>query len=358
MSLCIDCHLCEKVCPVINSEDARKPIAVYAAQNPDLPERIASSSGGIFTILARKVLDNGGVVFGARFDDEWNVVHDYIESVDSLNLFQGSKYVQSRIENSYLQAREFLRQGRIVLFSGTSCQISGLKLFLSKDYDNLIAVEVACHGVPSPLVWREYLISQCKTLYKVTDIKDYVIKSISFRDKTHGWKSYSLSIEIECGDSYMTLKETVSKNLYMKGFLKNLFLRPSCYECPAKNLSSGSDILLADFWDISNWVKNYDDNKGTSIVIINSRKGLAIIDSLDLTLNESSMRKALFGVPSIAESTNRPKERDEFFPLFDKIGMDAVNRLAPSYIRPLPQRIIGRLKSEFRKIIIRCTSES
>ena len=132
-------------------------MSVYAVKNRDEEIRRQSSSGGIFTLLAEKILDENGVVFGARFDENWDVKHDYVETREGLALFRGSKYVQSRIGDSYLQAQQFLKKGRKVLFSGTPCQIAGLKLFLGKEYDSLLAVDFVCHGVPSPLVWRMYL---------------------------------------------------------------------------------------------------------------------------------------------------------------------------------------------------------
>ena len=154
---CIDCGLCEKVCPVIFQGTGRRPLNVYAAKNPDEEIRWESSSGGVFTLLAEKILSEGGVVFGARFDARWEVVHDYTENVEGLSAFRGSKYVQSRIGDSFRQTECFLKTGRKVLFSGTPCQIAGLKLFLKKEYDNLLTVDFICQGVPSPGVWRKYL---------------------------------------------------------------------------------------------------------------------------------------------------------------------------------------------------------
>ena len=154
---CCNCGLCDEVCPVINRRATKQPLSVYAAKNRNDDIRRQSSSGGIFTLLAEKTLNENGVVFGARFDENWEVVHDYVETKEGLALFRGSKYVQSSIGDSFLQARQFLQRGRKVLFSGTPCQISGLKLFLGKEYDNLLTVDFVCHGVPSPLVWRMYL---------------------------------------------------------------------------------------------------------------------------------------------------------------------------------------------------------
>ena len=157
LSVCIDCHLCEKVCPIINQGEGHEPQAVYAAKNPNEKIRMQSSSGGVFTILAEKILDEGGVVFGAAFNDKWEVEHDFVERKDELAKFRGSKYVQSKIGKSYRNVETFLKEGRKVLFSGTPCQIAGLKKFLRKDYENLFTVDFICHGVPSPGVFRTYL---------------------------------------------------------------------------------------------------------------------------------------------------------------------------------------------------------
>ena len=156
-SKCIDCGLCEKVCPVLNQGEKRKPLHVYAAKNTKTRIRLQSSSGGIFTHIAEQIIQKNGVVFGARFDENWAVEHACTETLEGLAAMRGSKYVQSRIGRTYRQAKEFLESGRPVLFSGTPCQIRGLKLFLAKEYENLLTVDLVCHGVPSPEIWRQYL---------------------------------------------------------------------------------------------------------------------------------------------------------------------------------------------------------
>lgn len=156
-SKCIDCHLCEKVCPVLKPFEKQNPQEVFAIINPDEEIRLASSSGGVFTALAKQILHAGGIVFGAAFDDNWQVHHISVTKVEDLALLRSSKYVQSRIEKTYTVVEEYLKKGTQVLFSGTPCQIAGLKHYLRKEYDNLLSVDVVCHGVPSPLVWEKYL---------------------------------------------------------------------------------------------------------------------------------------------------------------------------------------------------------
>ena len=200
--ICVNCGLCEKVCPVLNPVKARKPQVVFAARAIDEKVRLESSSGGVFTVLAELVIERGGVVFGAKFNEKWEVVHAYTESKEGLSAFRGSKYVQSKIENSYKQAESFLKAGREVLFSGTPCQIAGLKLYLRKEYTNLLTVDFVCHGVPSPMVWKDYLEEKIRPLGVVgknmvssLSLKDMpVITGISFRDKRNGWKKYGFAV--------------------------------------------------------------------------------------------------------------------------------------------------------------------
>lgn len=263
-TICIDCGLCEKVCPVINQCRKRVPSKAFAVWNCNEITRLNSSSGGVFSAIAIQILKDGGVVFGAKFNDRWEVVHDYIEKIEDLYLLQGSKYVQSVIGNTYSIAEIFLKRGRKVLFTGTSCQIAGLKRFLRTDYDNLLTIDVICHGVPSPMIWYRYLdyIISNEKLSGVSSVED--ISNISFRSKLTGWKNYSFQIRGNHGE---LLSECFYDNLFMQGFLCNLYLRPSCHSCPAKSGKSGSDVTLGDYWGVSNHHPELDDDKGISAVL-------------------------------------------------------------------------------------------
>lgn len=286
--ICVDCGLCEKVCPVLNQSQPRQPLEVYAAKNPNEEIRMKSSSGGIFTLLAEKTIQEGGVVFGAKFDENWEVVHGYTETVDGLEAFRGSKYVQSCIGESYREAERFLREGRKVLFSGTPCQVAGLRLYLRKEYSNLLLVDFVCHGVPSPMIWRDYLKETIRPLGVVgknmvssSSLKDMpVITGIPFRDKRNGWKKYGFAVHGKSAskadqnlvspsvEDDTLFYESHRENLYMEGFLKNLYLRPSCYACPAKAGKSGSDYTLADLWGAKQIVGEWDDDKGLSACLV------------------------------------------------------------------------------------------
>lgn len=180
--ICISCGLCEKVCPVLSQGEPRKPLKVYAAKNQDEEIRRQSSSGGVFTLLAEQVIREGGVVFGAIFDENWEVKHDFAETIEGLAPFRGSKYVQSRIDDNYKKAERFLNQGRKVLFSGTPCQIAGLKRFLRNEYDNLLTVDFVCHGVPSPGVWRQYLKETVARLFDKNSVSTDLISKGNARD--------------------------------------------------------------------------------------------------------------------------------------------------------------------------------
>ena len=183
---CIDCGLCEKVCHELHPYDEQAPLKVLAAINRDENVRMHSSSGGIFHLLAEKTISAGGVVFGARFDEDWQVVIDYAESMEGVRAFMGSKYIQARTEKAYKDAKRFLAESRQVLFSGTPCQIAGLKHFLRKEHDNLLAVDFICHGTPSPKIWNLYLEEILRNGKHLSDVK--------FRDKTKGWKNFGFKL--------------------------------------------------------------------------------------------------------------------------------------------------------------------
>lgn len=269
---CIDCGLCEKVCPYKNIPEIHQPISVLASKNSNDSIRLKSSSGGIFTLLAESVIDDGGIVFGARFNENWDVVHDYTDKKEGLVAFRGSKYIQSSIGSTYQQARDSLQKGRKVLYTGTPCQIAGLKNYLCKEYENLLSVECVCHSVPSPAVWKKYLSAFLKKQGK--SISD--IKAINFRNKESGWKGYSCSVDFKDGTRYFKYRE---KDFWMQGFVNGLYCRPSCTNCPAKAYHSKADITIGDFWGITQLAPEIDDDKGTSVIIVHAKKGLQLLNN-------------------------------------------------------------------------------
>ena len=330
-SICIDCGLCERVCPIINQELPSEPIKTFAAKNNDENIRQQSSSGGIFTLLATKVINNGGVVFGAIFNAKWEVEHDYTDTIEGLAKFRGSKYVQSKIGNNYILAEEYLKDGKQVLFSGTPCQIAGLKRFLRKEYDNLICVDIICHGVPSPFIWQKYLEQ-----YNPADLS-----SISFRDKTNSWKRYEVVIRQE---KKTIIREDIGKNIYMKLFLSDLCLRPSCSNCNSKSGKSKSDITIADFWGIQHLHPDFDDDKGCNLVLINSEKGLNLFNKLECDKIETDFNTAIKYNPSYFKSVAEPKYRKYFFDYFDKYGFEVYQKILKKQQPSLIRRIASRCK--------------
>lgn len=357
-SVCIECGLCEKVCPVLNQAKAKRPLDVYAAINPNEEIRLNSSSGGIFTLLAEKVIADGGVVFGARFDEHWEVVHDYCETSAGLAAFRGSKYVQSRIGACYQQAENFLKTGRRVLFSGTACQIAGLHRFLGKEYDNLLTVDVICHGVPSPLVWRKYveaiktrpqnIIGKNTTLHFAD--KNTAIAGIAFRDKSSGWKRYGFTVRSidENNPERILFWEPFYENLFMGGFLKDIYLRPSCYSCPSKSGKAQSDITLGDYWGIEHHHPAMDDDKGTSLVLLHTDKGRMAFGALDCSIEASTYEQALAGNPSIEDSVKEPALRRYFYRMatrgnYPEIIRNVLKKTGPSWM--------ARIKFKLKRIL-------
>ncbi len=333
LSLCIHCNLCEKVCPVINQAPPREPLETFAAKNRDEKVRIASSSGGIFFALAKEIIENGGIVFGAKFNEQWEVIHDYAETFEEVKAFHGSKYVQSRIGEAFSQAEKFLKTGRRVMFTGTPCQIAGLSLFLRKEYSNLLAVDVACHSVPSPKVWKDYIDSK----------KDITYDSINFRDKTNGWLNYGFSLTDK--NNCMFYQKS-SENVYMRGFLNDLYSRPSCATCPAKAGKSGSDITIADFWGIWDVKPEFDSHMGASAVIVNSNKGNNAINKLsDVDFEKVSYEDIIRHNSALIKSAKLPKQRMVFWQRFNNEGIECiipiVRSMQPSFFTRLA-RFIGR----------------
>lgn len=347
---CIDCGLCEKVCPVINQYPKMSfDPKVYACKNKNEDIRSKSSSGGLFTLFAEQALTESGVVFGARFSNDWAVVHDYTEAVEGLAAFRGSKYVQSVIGDNYIKAEQFLKAGRKVLFSGTSCQIHGLHRYLRKEYDNLITVEILCHGAPSPGVFKRYLGEVIKD--KITDIQ--------FRDKTNGWRQYQFVVkeQVNQNSKKETIRQTVPQNTFMLGFLSDLYLRPSCHACPSKSLSSKSDLTLADYWGIENIDPVFDDNKGVSLLLVNSNKGEEIFGLIKSTIDyfESTFEDALRGNPSLVKSALPHKKRDLFFDKYNEMGelTSVIRSITKKSFASKVYSLIRRILSKLKRLIVK-----
>lgn len=328
---CVDCHLCEKVCPCLNQLTQKDPICCYGTKNEEESIRRQSSSGGFFSIIADYVLNHRGVVYGARFNQNWEVVHDFTETKDGLKEFRNSKYVQSNIGHMFKQVFEHLNNGRMVLFSGTPCQIAGLKRYLHKDFENLITVDVVCHGTPSPKVWREY--------FSCLDCKD--VGAVCFKDKSTGWRNYSFTIRNIKGD--IIFREKASENKYLMAFSRNLTLRPSCFNCPAKGGKSGSDITIADFWGIEHVLPHYDDDKGYNFICANTNKGLDIIGKLNISCHKTNYDVAKQYNSCIYRSSMEPTDYLSFWEKYNKDGIQTVFKLKKhqySFMKRIINKII------------------
>ena len=311
-SKCIHCGKCIRVCPVYNNlkiDHINKCLAVKANDKV----RKNSSSGGVFYHLAEEVLNRSGVVFGAAFDETMDLKHIAVTDIKDLQKLQGSKYLQSNTKNTFKKVKEYLENNKPVLYVGTPCQIKGLHLFLNKKYDNLYTVDVICHGVPSPLVFLKYIS-------KLEEKNNSNITKYSFRNKDEGWEKFHTKIEFEDGN---IINERFDQNVYMKGFLRNLYLRKSCYACSAKKFTSGSDITLGDFWGIQEELPEFNDDKGCSVVFINTSHGEDLFNSVQENFEIKKISdKVIKYNKSVLESVFENKNRERFFDDLDKVDIE------------------------------------
>lgn len=377
---CVKCGLCEKVCPILNQADKLPALEVLAVKNPNEEERMNSSSGGLFLPLAREVINKGGVVFGAVYDEHWEVHHVYAEKIEDVYPMIGSKYLQSRIENTYKEAEIFLKQGREVLFVGSPCQIAGLRTFLrNKEYPNLLAVDFLCHGVPSPGVWRRYLAetyggydAEDQNRLQATDGKNTVLLSslnakspigdIKFREKEEdGWKKYRFVVRKKSAskaDQNSVLSSDIHyNNPFMRGFLSDIYLRPSCYECKCKNGVNHSDLTIGDYWAARVTDQDFDDDKGVGLVLVNTSKGKKYFDGLNMTVRNSTLDKAHLCNGGFNEHTKTHPKRLLFFTLLNegKTIEEAVNKCL---FVPVYRRIFQKQKSPVKSFVKRVLGDS
>ena len=280
---CLDCGLCQKVCPFHKdyNEGKKSQIpAAYAAKYKDDSVRLSSSSGGMFTALSNFILGENGVVYGAAFDDDFRVCHQKAENMVERDKFKGSKYVQSDLGKIFLDVKTELDNDKDILFTGTPCQIAGLRAYLGhKKYEKLILCDLVCLGTPSPLIWSDYINLLLKN--KTTKLKRF-----NFRDKGAGWHKSRLYAMFADGS---TMYNTPMVDLFDSIFYQHIVLRPSCHACVFTNFDRVSDITIADFWGIEKCKPDFDDNKGVSLVLINTKKGEAIFENVkECLIYESS----------------------------------------------------------------------
>lgn len=304
---CIACGICEKACPVLNEIPVNKTaedVKVYALIHKDETVRAHSSSGGAFSAIANYVLSRNGVVFGAAFDEKFHVHHICVDTPDTLYKLRGSKYVQSEIGDSYKQAKAYLKAGKLVLFSGTACQTSGLIGYLGRDYDNLITQDLICHGVPSPMVWKKYIGFR-------EHLERSKVNHIFFRDKGCGWHDWHFAMKFDNGMEY---KQSQHEDMMIKAYLHGRCSRKSCYDCKFKQKYRLADFTLADYWGIQNIAPELDDDKGISSVYVNSPKAMRIIQDIQdkVYLREMDLETAVVHNTAMVESERTREDREAF----------------------------------------------
>ena len=340
---CVECGKCKEVCPVIKPQNNIKQNRTYACYRKDFEKRMQSSSGGIFAILAEKIISEKGLVCGASYSNHMEVVHSFADNIENLQQLKGSKYVQSDIGNSYKRIKVELKSGRKVLFSGTPCQVAGLKNFLGTDYENLICIDLICHGVPSPKVFESYI----KENYG-----DKELVNINFRNKKNGMKNTYLEYCFHDGSS---LFEKYDESPYIKGFIQNLYLRPSCYECGFKKDNLYSDITLGDFWGLEHEYPEFGDVYGISAAVIHTSRGVEYFNKISdecvfLEVNEEIVGKHN---QSFLSSSHLNKKRKQFYNSYGKTTVKELNEKLydPEYWYKSQVGYVDRIKAKIINII-------
>ena len=335
---CIKCGRCKKACPVLNKPVIYSGTWAFAAYAKDEAEHRSSSSGGIFAVLARNVLSKGGTVCGAVFNEQLKVQHIMITSEDDLAKLKGTKYVQSEIGEIFLAVKSMLFSGRQVLFSGTPCQVAGLKAFLGKDYPELLCVDLICHGVPSPEVFSRYL----------TEISDKPIVKMAFRNKKSGISEVMLDYEDSDG---ILLQEKYGESPYIIGFIENLYTRPSCFNCNFKGEKRTSDLTIGDFWGIQEFHPALLTDQGTSAVIVHSEKGLGFFDEVrsKLVVEPAITEEIKAWNESIVQSAKYNPKREMFFSQWkEQTVRETVMKLCTEK-KTKKLRIVDRMKGKIKR---------
>lgn len=313
---CTNCGFCRDICPILHIDelDLRVPQKVYACWNNDEETRFRSSSGGAFSALAEHVLGEGGVVFGAAFDDDMKVKHVFISKKEELQQLRGSKYVQSDIGYTYLEVKKFLEQERKVLFSGTPCQVAALYAIIGKQSENLLTCDLLCKGVPSPGLFAKY-VGYLEQRFKAK------LGGINFRSKHRGWEVRSTAAVFNNGRQHI-LRDANDSFYY--GFSQNLTLRCSCYQCPYASIKRNGDITLGDFWGIGDsFLFDHDTKNGVSVVLVNSEKGHRVLCVLgenapQLYLEERIIREAQ-AMRALSHPWQEPKKRNALFSDYQRL---------------------------------------
>lgn len=310
----------------------------YAAYSKHEKERLASSSGGIFSLLAKTILNGNGVVYGVAFDKTFKAARFIrVKDENELGLLRGSKYFQAFIGDAFKQVRRDLEEGRRVLFSGTACQINGLKNFLAKDYAGLICVDIVCHGVPSQKLWSQYAADMEKR-------NGANIENVNFRSKKRGWTHFGINERFNGKDLFIARNE----DAFMQMFLKNYSLRPSCYHCVVKK-NKLADMTIGDFWGIDDIAPEMNDEKGISLVILRSEKGTGLFESVldDVVCKPVSYEDGVKFNYAEFDSVQKPSCRDTFYTDLNKLTF---TQLKKKYTTRKWKLLGSRVKRFIKKI--------
>ena len=346
---CILCRKCEATCPMLHLPvPGPAPAQAHAVWNSDEAERLKSSSGGFFSLLARHVLEQGGAVFGAVLDETMTARHVCARSEEELAPMRGSKYVQSDLGDSFRQVKELLDNGTPVLFSGVPCQVDGFKRYLGKSYDNLLTCDLVCHGVPSPAVFRAWLDGlEAARGAKVTGVR--------FKDKSHGWSHPWLTVTFADGSVYT---EDFNRTGYGRGFGMQLFLRPACALCKYTSTSRPADFTLADYWGLDPKLElPVERDKGVSMVLVNSARGQVVYDSLAGQFGQTDrpLEEAVTGNPRLKSPLKANPKRGAFFAAFAALPFQEVEKrflaLPPLHYRAAARVLTPAMKDRLRKLL-------
>lgn len=304
-SKCVHCGLCEKVCPMQHPESDNEVRNVIGAKHKDAAVRKDSSSGGAFTLLAEKFIDGGGVVVGCVMNEHLQAKHIICTNKEELVRLRSSKYVQSDMDGVYPHVRKMLREGRKVLFSGTPCQVAGLRRFLIKPFDNLYCIDILCHGVPSPKLFRQYK-EMMEAKYKA---KAYFV---SYRSKKKEWKRLYINLKFDNNKEYF---KSATFDPYMQLFLGNMSQRSSCFHCPFTTTNRQGDISLGDFWGIGRNHPELDDDKGISMILLNTNKGEEMFRAIknDIDSFGNNINQAIAGNKVLVENIHGEEKRNHFY---------------------------------------------
>lgn len=360
---CTNCGLCNKVCPILHkTQEIPCQQTAYLVQHKNEQVRQESTSGGAFTAIAQYVIRHGGVVFGAAWDESFHAFHKYVEQEEALSIFRNSKYVQSEIRDSFRQVKNFLEIGRLVCFSGTPCQIEGLKAFLQRDYENLFTVDVVCRAVASPMIFQKYIDSQRK---RYSYSKQF--RNILFRDKAFYGYQYS-QLSLKADDGKILYHSGVESDPYMRAFFSNICDRPSCYHCQFKKRYRLSDFTLWDCFEPSRYgAKDMDDGKGTTRMLIHTDKGRRLFESVKESVNTYPLNaeKAIKGANEMFNSVPENRNRQEFFQdalnlsneeLFKKYFPDSLKVKTERNLRKISYKlgIYKYVRKTYRLIVHKC----